>query len=162
MKLSKTMRKLGWVAFALMWIPFASLIGLPDGDHAWSELPLFTRYSLGVSGVLAVASTLLLVGAPIVSAIHNNTVLADGLPAQATILEVSDTGTTINDDPVVRLLLQVRPPDRPTFQAETERLISRLQIPQVKPGAVVQVKYDPASHDVALLDEADSWVTGDR
>ena len=156
MKLSKTMRKLGWWAFALMWVPFASLIGLPPGDHAWSELSLLTRYSLGVSGVLAVVSTLLLVGAPIVSAIRNHTVLANGLPAEATILQMSDTGTTINNDPVVRLLLQVQPPDQPTFQAETERLVPRLRIPQVQPGAVVQVKYDPASRDVALLDEPDS------
>ena len=55
MNLSKTMRKLGRLAFALMWIPFASLIGLPAGDHAWSELPQLTRYCLAVSGVLAVA-----------------------------------------------------------------------------------------------------------
>ena len=151
MTLSKTMRKLGWWAFALMWIPFvAGLIASSAGDHAWSGL------SFVVSGVLFVASILLLVGAPIVSAIHNRAVLANGLPAQATILKVSDTGTTINNDPVVRLLLEVQPPDQPTFQAETERLISRLQIPQVQPGAVVQVKYDPASRAVALLDEADS------
>ena len=156
MKLSKTMRKLGWWAFALMWIPFLTLIGLPAGDHPWSELPTFTRYSLVVSGVLAVVSTLLLVGAPIVSAIQNRAVLTNGLPTQATILKMSDTGTTINNDPVVRLLLEVRPPDQPTFQAEAERLISRLQIPQFQPGAVVQVKYDPASHTVALLDESDS------
>ena len=156
MKLSKTMRKLGWWAFAFMWIPFVSLVGLPDGDHAWSELPPLTRYSLMVSGVLAVVSTLLLVGAPIASAIHNHAVLANGLPAQATVLEVSDTGTTINDDPVVRLLLEVEPPNQPSFQAETERLISRLEIAQVQPGAIVRVKYDPASRAVALLDEADA------
>lgn len=156
MTLSKTMRRLGWLAFALTWIPFASLLGLPAGDYAWSELPLLTRYSIVVSGVLAVASTLLLVGAPIVSAIHNRAVLANSLLAQATVLKVSDTGTTINNDPVVRLLLEVHPPDRPTFQAETECLISRLQIPQVQPGAIVQVKYDAAGRAVALLDEADS------
>lgn len=155
MTLSKTMRRLGWLTFALMWIPFVSLIGLPAGDHAWSELPLLTRYSLMVSGALAVASTLLLVGAPIVSAIHNRVILAKGLPAQATILKVSDTGTTINNDPVVRLLLEVQPPDQPTFQAETERLISRLQIPQIQPGAVVQVKYDPTNQAVALVDQDD-------
>jgi len=156
MKLSKTMRRLGWIAFALMWIPFASLLGLPAGDHAWSELPPLTQYCLMVSGVLGVASTLLLVGAPIVSAIHNRNVLTDGVPASATVLKLSDTGTTINNDPVVRLLLEVQPPGGPSFQAEAERLISRLQIPQIQPGAVLQVKYDPASLAVALLDETDS------
>jgi hypothetical protein len=152
--LSKTMRKIGWLTFALMWIPFLSLIGLTDGDHAWAELPMLTRYSLMISGVLGVVSTLLLVGAPIVSAIQNHAILANGLLAQATIIRVFDTGTTINNDPVVRLLLEVKPPDQPTFQAETERLVSRLHIPQVQPGSIVQVKYNPVSHAVALLDKA--------
>ena len=156
MKLSRTMRKLGWWAFWLMWVPFFSLIVLPAGDHAWPELPLFVRYCLTVSGVLGGASTLLLVGAPIVSAIHNHAVLVNGLPAQAIILKVSDTGTTINNDPVIRLLLEVQPPDQQSFQAEAERLISRLQIPQVQPGTVVQVKYDPANRVVALLED-DCW-----
>ena len=155
MKLSKTMRKLGWWTFALMWIPFLSLISLSPGDHAWTELPQLTRYCLGVSGVLGVTSTILLVGAPIVSAIHNRSILINGLPAQATILKLSDTGTTINDNPVVRLLLEVQPPDRSPFQAETERLISRLETSQFQRGTVVQVKYDPDSRAVALLDDAD-------
>ena len=149
------MRKYGWWAFALMWIPFISLITLPPGDHAWGELPMLTRYCMTVSGALCIVSNLLLVGAPIVSAIQNNRISAKGLPAQAKILKITDTGTTINNDPVVRLLLEVQPPGQPTFQAEAEKLISRLQIPQFQPGAVVRVKYDPASHDVALLDEAD-------
>ena len=155
MKLAKTMRRFGWVAFVLMWIPFVTLLTLPDGDHAWSELPAFIRYSLTVSGGLCVVSNLLLVGAPIVSAIHNHNLRTNGLSAQATILQVSDTGTTINDEPVVRLLLEVEPPGQPTFQAETERVISHLQIAQFPRGAVVQVKYDPASLDVTLLDESD-------
>ncbi len=34
--------------------------------------------------------------------------LKDGMPAQATILRIWDTGTTINDNPVVGFLLEVR------------------------------------------------------
>lgn len=153
MKASKTMRKIGWIAFWLMWIPFVTLLGLPDGSYAWSELPLMTQYGLATSGLLCAASTILLVGAPMVAAIRNQNVSTKGLPAQATILEISDTGTTINNDPVVRMLLEVRTPGGVPFQAEAERLISRLKIPQFQPGAVVQVKYDPASGEVAVLDD---------
>jgi len=32
-------------------------------------------------------------------------------------------------------------------------LIPRLQVPQVQPGALVQVKFDPNSHEVAVQDE---------
>jgi len=69
--------------------------------------------------------------------------LKSGQPAEAVILKLWDTGTTINDDPLVGLLLEVRPLDREPFQAETKKLISRLQTALVQPGMAVQVKYDP-------------------
>jgi hypothetical protein len=157
MKLSQRMRKFGWLAFRLMWIPFATLMiamfGLPEGEYDWSELPILARYSLVIGGLFAAASTILLVGAPIVSGLHSHAILDQGLPAEAIILKITDTGTTINNNPVVRLLLEVHPPNQPVFQAETERLISRLEIPQVQPGASVSVKYDPASQAVALVEE---------
>lgn len=157
MKFSKTMRKLGWLAFTLMWLPFTTLmiamVRMPEGEYAWTELPLLARFSILIGGAFAGAAAILLVGAPIVSGLQNRAVLNQGLPAEAIILKVTDTGTTINNNPVVRLLLEVHPPNQPIFQAEAERLISRLQIPQVQPGAIVQVKYDPASQSVALGDE---------
>ena len=64
MRLSKNMRKVGWWAFGLMWIPFVTLIGLPAGEYAWSELPQHTQYGMATSGLLCATSTLLLVGAP--------------------------------------------------------------------------------------------------
>lgn len=160
MNISKQMRKYGWLCFTLMWLPFATLfigmIGMPNGDYAWGELPALTRASLLAVGVLAIASTILLVGASIVSGVENREILKDGQPASAKVLRISDTGTTINNNPVVRLLLEVTPASQPAFQAETERLISRLQIPQIQPGMSVQVKFDPTSHEVALMDEDSS------
>lgn len=157
MKLSLTIRKLGRLAFMLMWIPFSTMmfamLGMPDGEYAWSELPLLARTSIVVGGTFAAAATILLISAPIASGLHNRTILNRGLPAEAIILKVMDTGTTINKNPLVRLLLEVHPPNQPTFQAEAERLISRLQIPQIQPGATVHVKYDPVSQAVALVEE---------
>lgn len=153
MQISKTMRKIGWVLFWLMWIPFLTLFSLPAGEYGWSELPQVPRIGLSISGVLCGTSTLLLVGAPIISALRNRSILADGVPASAKILEISDTGTTINNNPVVRLLLEVQPDDRMPFQSETERLISRLEVAQYQPGQVVQVKFDPDSQEVALAEQ---------
>lgn len=159
MKQSNTMRQAGWLAFGLMWIPFiiliVSMFRLPGGDYAWSELPPLVQFSLVGVGVFFPMSMVLIVGAPIVSWLSNRAALARGVPAEAVILKISDTGTTINDDPVVRLLLQVHPPGQSPFQAETEQLVSRLQILQVQPGATVQVKYDPTNQAVALVDQDD-------
>lgn len=67
-----------------------------------------------------------------------------GVPAQAKILAIEDTGETINDDPVIRLVVDVTPPDRPPFQATIKRLlVSRLEIPQFQPGTVIPVRFDP-------------------
>jgi hypothetical protein len=166
MKLAKDMRKFGWLAFKLMWLPFSTLmiamLGLPEGEYDWVELPILARYSLVIGGILAASAVILLIGAPIVSGIHNLTILKQGLPAQAVILKITDTGTTINKDPLVRLLLEVQPPGEPAFKAETERLIPRLQIPLIQPGTVVEVKYDPHNKTVALLDEDEPDVSGNN
>jgi hypothetical protein len=70
---------------SLMWLPFATMfigmIGLPNGDYAWGELPILTRTSLLAVGALAIASTILLVGATIVSGVENSEILKDGQPA---------------------------------------------------------------------------------
>lgn len=134
MKLSKFIHRLGWLAFVAIWIPFTtfmvSMLGLSEGKYAWSELPLIARYFLLPGGALAAVAAVCLFGAPVASAIRNRAVLAKGATAQAVILKIWDTGTAINNKPFVRLLLEVQPPGQPAFQAETERLISRLLIPR--------------------------------
>lgn len=57
MTLAPQMRRLAWIEFTAMWIPFApmfvGMIGLPEGSYAWVERPALTRSSLLVGGVLA-------------------------------------------------------------------------------------------------------------
>jgi hypothetical protein len=67
-----------------------------------------------------------------------------GLPAQAVIVLISDTGMTLNDDPVAWLDLEVHPDAGPVFQARTKCLIPRLDVPRFQPGCSVPVRYDPA------------------
>jgi len=155
MKLARLMKRLGRLCFILMWIPFTTLMisvstTTAPGDYAWSELPVLSQYSIMALMFFVIADVVFSVGGLVVGGVANRSVRARGRPASATVLRVWDTGTTINDDPLVRLSLQVHPPDQPSFQAEAECIISRLQIPQIQPGAVVQVKYDPRSRAVAL------------
>lgn len=157
MNRSKTMRRWGWTAFKLMWIPFTMLfigmIGMPEGEYAWVELPTLTRYSMIGVAVLAATAVVLLLGASLLSGQMNRHIQERGRRAEAEILQLWDTGTTVNKNPLVRMQLEVRPDDRPPFQAETERLISRLDIPKFQEGTVIPVKYDPESKEVAVLDD---------
>jgi PDZ domain len=67
-----------------------------------------------------------------------------GTSAQGEILSIGETGLTVNDDPVITLDVEVRPADRPPYQATIKRLlVSRLDIPQFQPGMIIPVRFDP-------------------
>ncbi len=64
-----------------------------------------------------------------------------GTKAIAEVAEINDTGITINDDPVVRITLNVNPGMAGTFTHTAELAVSRVKIPRV--GDTVKVIYDP-------------------
>lgn len=56
----------------------------------------------------------------------------------------------INDNPQVRLGLNVTV-DGNTYPAQTDAVVSIVQIPQVQPGATVAVLVDPTNPSVLML-----------
>jgi hypothetical protein len=75
----------------------------------------------------------------------SNTVLMTGVPAQARIVQLMDTGTSINDNPMARLVLEVQPNGGTTYQAMVQMIVPRLKLAQVQPGMTVNVKIDPTN-----------------
>lgn len=69
--------------------------------------------------------------------------LTQGEPALATIVSIKPTGTQVNDQPEVRLLLDVQPENGPTYQTEKKMVISTFYAHQFQPGAELKIKYDP-------------------
>ncbi len=69
--------------------------------------------------------------------------IKNGVTAQAKVLKVWDTGTTLNENPQIGLLLEVTPSMGAVFQAEAKTIVSRLQVALVQPGVAAEVKYDP-------------------
>jgi hypothetical protein len=55
-------------------------------------------------------------------------ILKTGETATANILEVSDTGMTVNENPVVKLKLKVQRKSGSPYEVFTKTLISRLQV----------------------------------
>lgn len=74
---------------------------------------------------------------------QNSQLMATGLDASATIVNVWETGVRINQQPQVGILLEVHPANAAPFQAQATTVISYFQAAQFQPGATVQVKYDP-------------------
>jgi len=75
-----------------------------------------------------------------------------GSPARARVLQIWDTGMSLNNNPIVGFRLEVHAEGVEPFKAETKAVIGRLDIPQIQPGADLPVKYDPNHHTRVALD----------
>jgi hypothetical protein len=108
-----------------------------------------------------VAALLVLTGCAAIGSIIDEATGADeirrlrevGVAAPAEILQIWDTGTTLNEDPVVGMEVEVQPVDGEPFRAVIDKaLISRLAIPRYQPGELIGVFYDPDDPSHAVLD----------
>lgn len=90
----------------------------------------------------------------------NQKLLKYGTPAQAKVMEVHDTGVTINNDPQIKLLLEVQPPLGTPYLVETKTIISRLQPDLYTRGMTVPVKIDLNNKNKIAIDLSSSSSTG--
>lgn len=72
----------------------------------------------------------------------SNRLAKNGYATNARVMQVSDTGVTVNNAPQVKLLLEVTPPNGAAYLVETKQLISRLQTSMFQPGMMVPVLID--------------------
>ena len=82
----------------------------------------------------------------------NTNILQNGIPAQATIRQVWQTGTFINNNPQVGMQLEVRPPGGAPYVAQVNVVVPLVNIPQFQPGTVVPVKISPTDASQVALD----------
>lgn len=66
--------------------------------------------------------------------------MASGLVGQALINTITDTGTTVNDNPQVQFNLTVTIPGRDPYPATLTQIVSRVAIGSFQPGATVPVR----------------------
>ena len=84
---------------------------------------------------------------------RNNRLRRRGQAAEATILEVSETGITVQDNyPLAKLRLRVEPAGGEPYEVTTKCLINRFEIPAYQPGRRISVLVDPKdSRKVAVM-----------
>jgi hypothetical protein len=80
-----------------------------------------------------------------VAADHQKTaaLMSNGIVGQARIDQVTDTGTTVNDNPQVRFNLTVNIPGRDPYPTMLTQVVSRIAIGSFQPGATVPVRVSP-------------------
>jgi hypothetical protein len=85
--------------------------------------------------------------------VERSRILASGIPAQATIMRIWETGLRVNGRPQVGFQLHVHPPQGlAPYVAEASMVISELMIPRIQPGATIPIKLDPADPRKVALD----------
>jgi hypothetical protein len=81
--------------------------------------------------------------------------VATGKQGTAVILDLSDTGVTINDDPRVKLLLEIHIPNYQPYKARKTVTLPLIYMSQVQTGSTIQILADPEQPDdekrIALL-----------
>lgn len=82
---------------------------------------------------------------------QSNKLLSTGVPAQALVMQLADTGVRLNDNPQVKLVLEVHPMGQPPYQVETTAFVSMLKLAQIQPGQTINVRYDPADPSKVAL-----------
>lgn len=75
-----------------------------------------------------------------------------GLPGKATILEVRDTGVTINNSPQVKLMMEVKNSYGQKYNAQCRVLVSRINPNMFMPGMEVPVLIDPKNEQNVVID----------
>jgi hypothetical protein len=71
--------------------------------------------------------------------------LAEGEPARAKVLELHQTGMMINDNPQVRMVVDVTREGGVPYRAQIVSVIDFLAIPRVQPGCDLRVRVDRAN-----------------
>ena len=82
----------------------------------------------------------------------NRGVLQDGIPAQAKIVSVRQTGVMLNNQPQIAFELEVQPPGGTLYRAQAKAVIPMINIPQFQPGAEMPVKIHPTDPTQVVLD----------
>jgi hypothetical protein len=85
--------------------------------------------------------------------LNNSRLQKTGLPGKATITAVNDTGVTINNNPQVKLTLEVKNNFGQRYSTTCRTLVSRLNPFIFQPGMEVAVKIDPKNEKNVVIDQ---------
>jgi hypothetical protein len=143
--------------FLLFGIPFflAGAILFYKGLTATDTAVTSDGYQLKTASILMGTLFLVLpfaivIGTLIFGAIKRRQIedlLAHGKQGMATILSLSDTGTRINNQPRVKLLLEILVPNYKPYRAEKTITLSSIYMSQIQTGSVINVMVDPEQPD---------------
>jgi hypothetical protein len=141
------LRRISWVFFIVMWIPLGVVV-----YSAVTEAEDPPVEALAAVFLFVILFAVLQIGSFGIGWLEKEKIRKKGIPAKATILSVSDTGTMVNNQPLLRIGLEVQPPYDSRFTATVEYIVPYSFLPQVQPGNKLQVFYLEDTKEVAIAD----------
>ena len=78
-------------------------------------------------------------------------IIDNGVQANATVVEIIDTGSRSNQNPVCRVIYSVEPEGEPAFRAETKMVLSPVDLTKFREGTVVRVAFDPRNRSEVVV-----------
>jgi hypothetical protein len=80
--------------------------------------------------------------------------MAETVISKAIVLSVERTGALINNQPQVKIQLQVTPEKRRNFVTEVKKILSPADVAAIRAGSIIRVKYNPVNtKEISLIDE---------
>lgn len=150
-KLPRFMRGAGWIMFALMWIPFAFMFIFMPNENSSEPSGLMFIF-LAITIAMSIFAMGLLFGSAIVGWLLGRMALSRGEPGTARIVSIQPTNMRVNRYYYgMRFTLEVQS-FGDTFQADAERLIPMHEMTKYQIGMMVNVKYDPFTRIIAMVD----------
>jgi len=71
--------------------------------------------------------------------------MREGIEAEAILLNMEQTGLYVNDQPQIKLQVQVHPQTGRNFVSEVREVLTLIDLSQLRIGSTLKVKYNPAN-----------------
>jgi len=78
-------------------------------------------------------------------------ILANGIESEAIVIEIGPTGMYVNNDPQLKVQIQVEPQKGRNFVAEIKQVVPQVDFNLLHSGSRIIVKYDPTYPGQAVL-----------
>ena len=115
----------------------------PKLDDAATASPEETRKMIIFSACLGILLLLVFFVPTFLRDREERRILRDGVATTARVKDIRPTGDLHNDQPEVRIIVEVTAEAGEPFEAEITTFMSPVYLPRFQPGAVVEVRFDP-------------------
>ena len=110
-------------------------------------------YFMAAVALIGVAVIMLIIGIVVsIKARKKRKIETGGTPGQATVVNLSQTSTYINENPQFIFELDVNVPGMAQFRTQTTATVPMYMVQGVGPGAVLPVRVDPANPNELVID----------